>query len=1428
MAVFSAITLAVTTISTWTISLGTLGTFAIGNFLLQTAVSLGVSALAKAFAGKPDAPGAAAEAFAINGRVRTGGVVPRSFLLGPSMTAGSLAWHTEWGKDGDTKNAYYTQVIALSDMPVKGLREWWLDGRKMTLSGSPSGRGTTKGPAALEYRDEKGKDHAWIRFHDGNQRSADSFLTTVVSPRAPRRYSRKRVGKGIAYAVVTFRVNDEMFTGFPRSKFVLDGMDLYDISKDSTRGGKGAQRWNTPATWGGDGDALPAVQAYNLARGIRYNGAWFYGMQGVTEARLPAAHWIAQIHKCRARVKGRGGAMEPIYRCAGEITVDSEIGSAFDALMTSCAGRMSEVGGAYKIYVGAPDAPITGFTDDDIVSLAPQTFTPFFGLSDTVNGVIATFPSPGEGYEQRSTRPLYRPDYEVQDGGRRLMTEVQLPFVPFPVQVQRLMRGEMKAARRARRHTFTLPARFQLIEPGAVVTWTSARNGYGAKQFRVDGVLDLPNCDLVVDLTEVDPTDHGSFDFDAEYDPVVPSDVVPVRPTAQGVIGFTATPADIKDSAAAARRPGILLRWNGTVEDIAGIMFEIRLKSSAQVVARPETRDFETGELLVEAGLVAKETYQLRAKYIPGHPRAVTWTGWVEVTTNDVRLTSRDIKPAALDWSVMGQEVRDQIDAAGDARASATASDAARILADAAAAKAAGSEGAAHESQTLAATSATAAAKSQAASVASERGARVHRDKAGAHAVAAKRASVAADTARATAVVAADTAALAKTGAESAASAARGSKLAADTAAVARTGAESAASGAVFARDVASRVYAASAFANPILANWGGAKPAGILVYTDGGAAMEKRSDGKYGNALRLGTGSRLSANRPAIRMDADIGQLDLPAADDIAGLRVGFELSLVSGLWGSSHVRVRWEARGRGGTSVDVNIDLAGELASGRGVVQSFIRNVSRPAGYVAGSAPGILRVYIYGSSNIGGRTRRANVFDLHSVAISVLNTGASALVQQKAISDLEGNAEAAIGLRVVSGTEGRETAEMELVSLSDPTGASVSSARISADAILLDGSVRARQMVIDERLEIDAQDAGFSMDKTGVGDFVRDGLYMGRHLDARGAASFGFFMGRSAGGKEEYIRLTKEDGLKIKNAEYLIGSGKHTQAVYTSSRTVSLRGKTGFTAQLVGGGGGRGGTSYTGSGGGLGSSGGTTTVKLYDGRRLIATWTARGGARGASTHSGAQPAQISPLSPYGNSGKGGTRGRQVTRRFHERTGDVNGEWRNGKYGDNGARGSTRTIPPVNLAHMTDPKLVITVGARGTGGSGSGTSRTSPNTDGTRDQEWKGGSGGHGTAGAVKVQTLTDSFVSAGPVALAVTARGSFSRGTGRGSFPNIQPGRGLWTVWNGSGTWQVEVAPGKSINCNDYSATFVASQRPRWTRSLNSRTISYAFWAM
>lgn len=620
------------------------GTFAVTALAtgLSLTASVGLSYAAKALAGTPAAASNASSHFSTQGTLASGGDVARSFNLGYSMTAGSLVYANTSGGDTTTPNAYLHQVIAVSDMPGGTLQQIWVNGALCTLDGVTH----DVGQGVNEYKKD-GKDFLYIKYYDGTQTVADPFLVSTFGSDANRPYTSTRVGKGIAYVIATSLVEDTLFTGFPTFKFALSGMPLYDLSKDSTNGGSGSHRFSDTTTWGGDGDNLPVVQVYNILRGIRYNGTWLYGLQTMTAARLPSVNWIPQITKCRATVTGESGA-EPTYRSGGQIQVSGEIATAVETILTACQGRMSEIGGFYKIHVGAPDSPTFSFTDDDLLSTEQQVFKPFFALANSVNGIQGTYPDPAQAWATATAAPYLRTDLEVLDGNRRLLANPSFDFVPYKAQVQRLQKSAVEEAQRARSHTISFPPSFwAYLEPGEVGTWTSTRNGYTSKSFRVDGAVDKANLDVTASITEVDPADY-SWTHATDFVPVTSGPTEFPRPAAQGVLDWAATPYTLADSDGLGRRPAIRLTWDGTQPGVVGVQYEVRLTSDASSVTRGRTDQLAAGAIIVSQSLIPNTAYQVRGQYLPSSPRDMLWSSWLDVTTPNVLLEIPDVGPAIL------------------------------------------------------------------------------------------------------------------------------------------------------------------------------------------------------------------------------------------------------------------------------------------------------------------------------------------------------------------------------------------------------------------------------------------------------------------------------------------------------------------------------------------------------------------------------------------------------------------------------------------------------------------------------------------------------------------------------------------------------------------------------------------------------------
>lgn len=632
--------------------------FGAGTFLagltaagLQIAAGIAVSAIAKSASSGEPAP----QKFGVQGRLQAGEDVPRSINLGWNSTAGSLVWHGTFG-DGGTMSA---RVIAIGDLPIRELLYPIVEGVDCTLLKAEEH--PSYGWPVQEFRTGDG-DHLWVKFYDGTQTTADPFLVATFGADPDRPYGSLRVGRGIPYVIVFAKAperNDEgdkpLFqNSIPTLKFVTNGVRWYNLAQDSTAGGAGTHRWNDPTTWGGVGDFNPVVQLYNLLRGIRYNGQWLYGMQGVSAARLPTANWIAGINAAQAAIDGPQG-LEPTYRSGGEIQVGAQVATTVEALLTAANARLVENGGVYKIFVGPPGVPVMAFTDADILSTEEQSFSPFLSLADTVNGIDATYPNPAEGWNVKKAPPLLRPDLEPLAGNRRLLASVALDLVPYGGQVQRLMQWALSEALRARRHTFVLGPEFRVIEPGDVVQWTSARNGYVDKLFRVDGVIYKSNLDVIVDLTEVNPADYD-WDQQADYRPVIDGPLTLVGPKPMPMQGWQVFPAAIVDENGVSRRPSIEVWAASGMPSVERVRVQVRVgDENGPLVFDSEVPYGAPWKWLLQGQFLPNTPYVVRGIFVG--PPSANWSGWLAVTTPNIKLSSLDVIYGDLDLDELGDQI---------------------------------------------------------------------------------------------------------------------------------------------------------------------------------------------------------------------------------------------------------------------------------------------------------------------------------------------------------------------------------------------------------------------------------------------------------------------------------------------------------------------------------------------------------------------------------------------------------------------------------------------------------------------------------------------------------------------------------------------------------------------------------------------------
>ncbi|NTJ46509.1 DUF1983 domain-containing protein [Agrobacterium rhizogenes] len=603
----------------------------IGKLLVGVAINIGISLIAKATQKKTST---SQTQTGVKVQVTMGDDQPMSIILGNYATAGRRKYIGTWGDDGKTPNAYLTDVIELGNLPASALNGLYADDRKCTiLWAEPASDG--RGYPVSEYR-VSGKDYLWVKFVDGTQTTADAFVRAKFGGNADRPFKSTMIGYGCPYAVVTARYNTDLFSGLPNWLFEVGSIKLYDIRKDSTNGGSGSHRWNTPSTW--EPSLNPVVMIYNIVRGIYYGSDWLYGGQNLAAFSLPSSSFIAGANACDIAVSLSGGGTEPSYRAGYEAHCDQTPLDTINELLKVANARMAEVGGIFKILVGVPGAAVYSYSDDDVVVTQEQDYQPFPQLSETYNAIEATYPEPSEKWSTKDAPGRYYPALEVADGNRRLPVQIELPASPYANQVQRVGQAMILDYRRFRTHQIYLAPDAYPLEPNDCVSWTSNRNGYTNKKFLVVKAVPQRNFLVLVTLKEIDPSD---YDWNPSQQlPTATGWVGPITPPPQPMYGWTVEPATINDSAGVPWRPSIKISCAPDQDDVVRVWTQVRLAATGDVMFDSDSTRYETPySWVINANFKGSTDYEARGRFIPSGTRVTNWSDWLPVTTPNVVVT---------------------------------------------------------------------------------------------------------------------------------------------------------------------------------------------------------------------------------------------------------------------------------------------------------------------------------------------------------------------------------------------------------------------------------------------------------------------------------------------------------------------------------------------------------------------------------------------------------------------------------------------------------------------------------------------------------------------------------------------------------------------------------------------------------------------
>ncbi|TQS73290.1 hypothetical protein ERN12_05910 [Rhodobacteraceae bacterium] len=651
----------------------------------QFALSAGASILASVLGARKPATGVQTST-----ERKLGDDTPLRFTIGDYVTGGARKYVATDG----SPSKRMVEVIELSCLPQIGRPTVYVDDEVADVDwDNPEyHEGLLLGYPVLQYRERGTDNRCWVNYVDGTQTAADDLMVARYGDDPDYPWTDDHIGTGKSYLIVHYYYDPEVMTSPPTVVVVPPPLRLYDLRNDSTNGGNGPERWDAPATWTGTGDHNPAVQAYNIIRGIHWHGVagaepfreWIWGGKNLAGWRLPAQSWIAAANACDEAVALSDGSTEPRYRSASEITVDMVPADVLEEIGRCANMRYAEVGGMLKVLVDVPVTSALSVTDRDLIITKGQSLNPFPSLLNTYNALTATYPEPSEKWATKDA-PEYAPaNLRAEDDGRYLPMAMTYPCAPYADQVQRLMRSQMEDYRRFRSHQFSVAPIAFALEPLDALSWSSQRNGYIDKQFLNSTIVIDPNLTIGLAPTEADPGDYDwSSDFELPY-----VTTRPVNPVAgvQGIDAFAAYPASLAGQDGTARRPAIRCTCNP--EEVGVTVLRVQWRVAGAQLVEDQTYPWNAGAEWYVLGVLPDTDYLVRGQLVSDRTGRSVWSDWIAVTTPDVRLALADVdrivSDAMADIDALQDEAEELAEQArvADERATAIRNDLDEVSAD--------------------------------------------------------------------------------------------------------------------------------------------------------------------------------------------------------------------------------------------------------------------------------------------------------------------------------------------------------------------------------------------------------------------------------------------------------------------------------------------------------------------------------------------------------------------------------------------------------------------------------------------------------------------------------------------------------------------------------------------------------------------------
>lgn len=397
--------------------------------------------------------------------------------------------------------------------------------------------------------------------------------------------------RGLAYIHVRLEYNRDVFpSGIPAVTALVKGKKVYD-PRDATT------KWT-------DNAAL-CVRDYLTSRD---GGNLPYGF-GASSSEINDTYATAAANVCEETVYKLDGTASDRFTCNGVLDTAVAPTDNLQQLVSAMAGAVTCPQGKFRIHAGAYDPPESTVIDESMLT-GPIKVKARTERSELFNAVRGTYIDPTKNWQATDFPPITSADYEAEDNGERIFTDVQLPFTIDPELAQRIARLLLRKSRE--QLTVTMPLNYKALQFAVwdTVLVNNEKLGWSEKRFRIEKwTFDLTG-GVMVQLKEDNPEGYFWESTDAQVIAAAPDTNLPSPTTVAPPKGLGVTESQYVTRDGAGVKAKATLRWVASADAFAReYQAEYKIKTDSAWTLLPRTSDV-TAEILD----ITPETYDFRVK----------------------------------------------------------------------------------------------------------------------------------------------------------------------------------------------------------------------------------------------------------------------------------------------------------------------------------------------------------------------------------------------------------------------------------------------------------------------------------------------------------------------------------------------------------------------------------------------------------------------------------------------------------------------------------------------------------------------------------------------------------------------------------------------------------------------------------------------